>query len=126
MRALPTLDEAKALGAQLRLVDPSLLKPVPWLRRWFRGPEAYLECTVDEDDDGLVRIELYVRGRYARWTKERGLETGTTDEGMIDSGAPQSHIEARDRAAEKSVVDVARAMVEANADLAKFARYFAS
>jgi hypothetical protein len=118
---LPTLDEARALGETLRAIDPSMLKPTPHKRRWYRGGEPYLEATLDEDDDGVLMLEVYMRGRFARFTRQRGVETGVTEELAITTAAPSSKIEAHDAETKEQVLDVVRAMLEANDELKSFA-----
>src|SRR5688500_14611755 len=95
--SLPNLDEARALGGKLTEIDPSLLKPTPGTkRRWFHGGEAYLEVTVDEDAKGLLHLEVCVRGRFARWRRDRGMSTGGTDELALSHGMPASKRERLD------------------------------
>ena len=65
MTKLPSIEEARSLGAKLTAVDEALLKPLPvGKRRWFHGGEQYLEVTLDEDDAGVIMLEVCVRDGF--------------------------------------------------------------
>src|ERR1043166_8313290 len=119
-RPLPSIDDAKKLGATLNPVDATLLRqPARGRRRWWRGGEAYLECTVDDESDGGsgLLVEVYVRSRFARYTLERGLETGGTDEGVVaPGGAPSSRTEARDKKPDKAKLKMVKALLWVDAE----------
>lgn len=95
---LPDVDEARALGEALVAVSADLLKPVPGIkRRWFKGGEPYLTLTVDEDEAGLVFVEVCVRGRFVRRRRGSHVETGHTDELELTAGGmPRARLEAID------------------------------
>ena len=91
---LPGLDEATALGGTLTAVDDALLRQTADRhRRWWKGMEPYLAVTVDDDDDGLVFVEVCVRGRFARRGREGKTETGITDELELSVGMPTARLE---------------------------------
>lgn len=119
MFTLPSLDEARALGATLRAVDERLLRaPAPGVRtHWYRGGEPYLDATVDEDRAGVVLVEVRVRGRFARWSRERGLVTGGTDEGAIGAGVPVSRFEGHDPAPDPALLAVVCAVLEGSVEV---------
>ncbi|MDP2339505.1 MAG: hypothetical protein Q8O67_00995 [Deltaproteobacteria bacterium] len=91
---LPSVAEATALGASLTAVDDALLRKVEHLeRRWWKGAEPYLTVTVDEDDAGPVFLEVCVRGRFARRSRNGAIEVGVTDELELSAGMPRARIE---------------------------------
>jgi hypothetical protein len=109
---LPAVDDAAALGRALVEVDPRLVRqPTGLARRWWKGGEPYLTITVDADADGLVFVEVCLRGRFARRRLRGALETGHTDELVLSTGMPKARLEMID-GERRDVVDVAGAVLE--------------
>mgnify|MGYP001556603292 CR=1 FL=1 len=113
---LPDVVEAAALGAAAVAVDGDLLRQVPGKhRRWFKGTAPYLAITVDHasvDDDALVFVEVCVRGRFARRSRDGAVETGHTDElELSPGGMPRARLEQIDDE-RPDVLTVAKALLE--------------
>lgn len=132
--ALPSVDEARAFGAHLRPVDPGLLRQRPGIRsRWWVCDERYIEVSVDDDDgpDPLL-VEVAVRGRIARFRRDRGVSTSSTEElegpGDRAGAVPSSRLETGDAFRRADVVAVAAALLGAAPDdtLRGLARLFAA
>lgn len=109
---LPTVDDAAALGRGLAEVDARMVRqPTGLARRWWKGGEPYLTITVDADVNGVVFVEVCLRGRFARRRRGGALETGHTDELALTTGMPKARLELID-GERADVVDVACAVLE--------------
>jgi hypothetical protein len=113
---LPTLGEARALGATLRAVDPRLLKHGSDGARWYTGGEPYLEASLEAPGGVVVAVDVSVRGHVLRWTAGAGARTGRTDEHQLQAGAPSSRLVRLDNDAQPDVVAVVVALLSGCAD----------
>lgn len=79
--------EVASLGASLREIEQKILKSScqqGTKRIWFQGDEPYFDIFFELKDDDIVWFQFTLRGQCLSWSTNTGLQTGYTNELVID------------------------------------------
>jgi hypothetical protein len=109
-------DDIVKLGASLRPIDPSTLKPG---RVWFCGGEAYFEVALDVVEGTINWFQFTLRGRSLTWDRrDRTIRTGITNELVVPdvSYYPASKTLAQDDQQDDQFLDLVKAILRTRPD----------
>ncbi|HEY9848264.1 MAG TPA: hypothetical protein V6D28_02300 [Leptolyngbyaceae cyanobacterium] len=114
-------DQINALGASLRPIDQSLLKPGKdnsVKRIWYQGEESYFDIFFELKHNEIVWFQFTLRGKTLSWDKRSAqFQTGTTNELKPDEVTfyPASKLILSDRKIDIEFIEIVRAILETRA-----------
>ncbi|MEA5578558.1 hypothetical protein [Anabaena sp. UHCC 0451] len=121
-------NEIALLGASLRAIEPTLLKPcqnADTARIWLQGGEPYFDIFLELKNNEIIWFQFTLRGKSLSWCSQNArLQTGITNELSIDdvSFYAASKVIDNDDISDVEFINLVKSILQTRADEEIFAK----